>query len=66
MIKDLATKIDMKEVAMNKTTSVDDEHSKIFPTLVPETWAVASVLSISMGFLLNIVQFHYLPSAPSY
>ena len=65
MIKDLATKINMKEVAMNKT-SVDDEHSKIFPTLVPETWAVASVLSISMGFLLNIVQFHYLPSAPSY
>ena len=42
MIEDLATKIDIKEVAMNKTTSVDDKHSKTFPILVPETWAVAS------------------------
>ena len=42
VIEDLATKIDIKEVAMNKTTSVDDKHSKTFPILVLETWAVAS------------------------
>ena len=42
MIEDLATKIDIKEVATNKTTSVDGEHSKTFLTMVPETWAVAS------------------------
>ena len=27
---------------MNKTTSVNDKHSKTFPTLVPKTWAIAS------------------------
>ena len=42
MIEDLATKIDIKEVATNKTTSVDGEHSKTFLTMVPETWAIAS------------------------
>ena len=42
MIEDLATKIDIKEVSMNKTISVDDKHSKTFPILVLETWAVAT------------------------
>ena len=42
MIEDLATKIDIKEVAMNKTTSVDKGHDEISSTLVPDTWATMS------------------------
>ena len=41
MIEDLATTKDIKEVAINKTTSVHDEHGKTFFTLVLETWEVA-------------------------
>ena len=42
VMEDLATKIDINEVAMNKTRSVDNDHGEIFSTLVPKTWAVAS------------------------
>ena len=30
--------MDIKEVAINKTTRVDDKHGKTFSTLVPKTW----------------------------
>ena len=42
MMKDLATKINIEEAAMNKTISVDNDHDRIFSTHAPETWAVVS------------------------
>ena len=39
-IENLATKIDIKEVAMNKITSNNYEHGKTFSTLVLVTWAI--------------------------
>ena len=42
VIEDLAAKDDIEEVTMNKITSVDNDHGRIFSTHALETWAVAS------------------------